>query len=163
MFYFFHRTSIDGVWFNHGEEINVENKTNTFDVYELFKMIHYEDEDFLNQDFFDDDKDDVDSRRKEDELVKNLEDAETPLYPGCTDHTKLSAITVLYNLKCETALSDSGFDKLLAVQHLFLPKDNVLPKTLYEVKKFLKAFDMGFEKIMLVRIIVAFSEKNTKI
>ena len=43
---------IDGVWFNHGEEINVENKTNTFDVYELFKMIHYEDEDFLNQDFF---------------------------------------------------------------------------------------------------------------
>ena len=115
---------------------------------------------FLNSDFFADDKDDDDSQRREDGLLKSLKDAETLLFPGCTDHTKLSAITVLYNLKCETGLSDCGFDKLLNMQQLFLPKDNVLLRTLYEVKKFLKAFDMGFE---LVRMTVVFLEKNIKI
>jgi hypothetical protein len=86
-------------------------------------------------------------KKREDDLVKNLEDAETPLYPDCIDQTKLSAITALYNLKCETGLSDNGFDKLLALLQLLLPKNNVLPKTIYDVKKFLKVFDMGFEKI----------------
>lgn len=86
-------------------------------------------------------------KKREEDLVKNLEDAETPLYPDCIDQTKLSAITALYNLKCETGLSDNGFDKLLNLLQLLLPKNNVLPKTLYDVKIFLIIFDMGFEKI----------------
>jgi hypothetical protein len=101
----------------------------------------------LNHTFFTDVKEDEDVRKREDDLLKNLEDAETPLYPDCVGQTKLSAITALYNLKCEIGLSDTGFDKLLNVLQLLLPVNNVLPKNLYDVKKFLKVFDMGFEKI----------------
>lgn len=78
-------------------------------------MAHYEGEDFMNYDLFVDDKDNVDSRRRKDELLNNLKDVKTPLYPGGTDHTKLSTIIVLYNLKCETGLTNRGFDKLLNV------------------------------------------------
>ena len=35
--------------------------------------------------FFYDDKCEDDAQRREDELLKNLEDAKTPLYPGCID------------------------------------------------------------------------------
>ena len=134
-------------WYYHGEQVNVGSEIKLDNTYDLLKAIQYEDEDFLNTTFFSDDKEKEDVKKREDDLVKNLEDAEIPLYPDCIDQTKLSAITVLYNLKCETGLSDNGFDKLLALLQLLLPKNNVLPKTIYDVKKFLKVFDMGFEKI----------------
>lgn len=134
-------------WYNHGEQLNIVEEMDLNDTYDLFKVVHYEDEDFVDHTFFADDKDNVDAQRREDDLIKKLEDAESPLYPDCAGQTKLSAITALYNLKCECGLSDTGFDKLLNVVHVLLPKDNVLPKTIYEVKKFLKIFDMGFEKI----------------
>jgi len=33
--------------YSHGKDINVEKKTKSFNVYELFKMIHYKDTNFL--------------------------------------------------------------------------------------------------------------------
>lgn len=50
------------------------------------------------------------------------------------------------NLKCDE-LSDNGFDSLLNVLQLLLLTNNVLFKILYGVKKFLKVFDVSFEKI----------------
>ena len=75
-------------WYNHGEKINIREKKKLDDIYDLFKAIHFEDEDFVNHTFFDDDKDNEYVRKREDDLLKNLEDAETPLYPGCLDQTK---------------------------------------------------------------------------
>ena len=134
-------------WYNHCEQINISNDIKSDDTYDLFRAIYNEDEDYVNHTIFNEDKDEDSAQRREDDLLKTLEDAETPLFPDCTGQTKLSAIIALYKFKCETGLSDNGFDTLLNVQQLLLPKNNVLPRTLYEIKKFLKVFDMGFEKI----------------
>lgn len=118
------------IWYHHGEQLNVSKKKKLDDAYELLKAIHYEDEDYINRTFFENDNDKDDAQWREEVLHKNLEDVETSLYPGCTDQTKLSALFVLYNLNCETGLSDNSVDKLLHVQQLLLPKNNVLRKSL---------------------------------
>nr|AAD03356.1 En/Spm-like transposon protein [Arabidopsis thaliana] len=85
--------------------------------------------------------------KKEDELLAKLVDAETPLYPSCVNHSKLSAIVSLFRLKTKNGWSDKSFNDLLETLPEMLPEDNVLHTSLYEVKKFLKSFDMGYQKI----------------
>ncbi|GKC97990.1 hypothetical protein Tco_1168265, partial [Tanacetum coccineum] len=54
----------------------------------------------------------------EDDLVKFQEllfDAEKPLYEGCPDFTKLSAIVKLLNLKGKYGCSDKFFTELLGL------------------------------------------------
>lgn len=73
-------------------------------------------------------------------LSRNYEQAEVPLYTTCTSHTKLSATMDLYNHKAENGISDKGFDDLLQSIRGMLPADNTLPESLNAVKKFLKEF-----------------------
>ncbi|XP_020258143.1 uncharacterized protein LOC109834511 [Asparagus officinalis] len=68
-----------------------------------------------------------------DEFIRRLEEAQTPLYPGCESYTKLSAIVDLYGLKGKSGLSSKHFNELL---------DSAV-----SIKSFLKIFDMGYEKI----------------
>ena len=68
-------------WYNHGEQLNVGVEMKLDNTFDLLKSIHYEDEDFLNHTFFSDDKENEDVRKREDDLLKTLEDVETPLYP----------------------------------------------------------------------------------
>ncbi|XP_013624411.1 PREDICTED: uncharacterized protein LOC106330502 [Brassica oleracea var. oleracea] len=84
---------------------------------------------------------------KEDEFLAKITDAETPLYPSCANHSKLSAIVSLFKLKTTNGWSDKSFNDLLETLPEMLPVDNILHSSLYEVKKFLKSFDMGYEKI----------------
>ncbi|XP_050387377.1 uncharacterized protein LOC126803646 [Argentina anserina] len=74
-------------------------------------------------------------------------EAEVPLYPGCTKYTKLSATLNLYKLKADSGLSNVGFDNFLKEFKNMLPKGNTCPDSLYTVKKTLKDFDLGYEKI----------------
>jgi hypothetical protein len=76
-----------------------------------------------------------------------LEDAEKPLYPGCAKFTKLSALVKLYNLKAKYGYSDRSFDALLKLLSELLPTDNVLPTSMYSVKKTLSALGMEYKKI----------------
>ena len=85
--------------------------------------------------------------KKEDEFLAKLADAETPLYPSCVNHSKLSAIVSLFRLKTHNGWSDKSFNDLLETLSEMLPEENVLHSSLYDVKKFLKSFDMGYEKI----------------
>ncbi|XP_048596428.1 uncharacterized protein LOC106359135 [Brassica napus] len=85
--------------------------------------------------------------KKEDEFLAKLADAETPLYPSCVNHSKLSAIVSLFRLKTQNGWSDKSFNDLLETLPEMLPEENVLHTSLYDVKKFLKSFDMGYEKI----------------
>ncbi|KAG7559308.1 Ribonuclease H domain [Arabidopsis thaliana x Arabidopsis arenosa] len=85
--------------------------------------------------------------KEEDEFLAKLADAEIPLYPSCLNHSKLSAIVSLFRLKTKNGWSDKSFNELLETLPEMLPADNVLHTSLYEVKKFLKSFDMGYEKI----------------
>ena len=85
--------------------------------------------------------------RRNEEFKESLEDAKAPLYPGCTKYTKLSALVALYKHKVVNGWSNKSFDGLLEMLHDMLPRDNVLLRLVYLVRKFLKAFDLGYEKI----------------
>ncbi|XP_073153431.1 uncharacterized protein [Henckelia pumila] len=76
-----------------------------------------------------------------------LEDAETPLFPGCTTYTKLSAVVTLYNYKSTNGHSDNSFNELLKILVDMLPEKNILPENVYSMRKLLKPFDLGYEKI----------------
>ncbi|KAK9936382.1 hypothetical protein M0R45_013227 [Rubus argutus] len=62
-------------------------------------------------------------------------------------YNKLSAIAALYRIKTNSGWSDKSFNELLEILPGMLPKDNVLLESVYSVKKFLKTFDMGSEKM----------------
>ncbi|GJU12499.1 hypothetical protein Tco_1134895 [Tanacetum coccineum] len=67
----------------------------------------------------------------EDDLVKFQElllDAEKPLYEGCHDFTKLSAIVILLNLKGKYGCSDKFFTELLGLLKEMLPAGNEMVK-----------------------------------
>jgi len=51
------------------------------------------------------------------------------------------------DLRQKNGWSDKSFNDFLEILLEMLPKDNVLHKSLYEVKKLLKSFDMGYQKI----------------
>jgi hypothetical protein len=70
------------------------------------------------------------------------------LYPNCEDgSTKLGTTLELLKWKVEAGLSDKGFEKLLKIMKLKLPKDNELPETTYEVKKTICPLGLDVEKI----------------
>ncbi|GJY90775.1 ulp1 protease family, C-terminal catalytic domain-containing protein [Tanacetum coccineum] len=62
-------------------------------------------------------------------------ESEKPLYAGCTNFTKLSAVLQLLTVKAEYGLSDVGFNKLLELFNKMLPKNNELPTSMYQAKK----------------------------
>ena len=76
-----------------------------------------------------------------------LKDAKKPLYSGCTKFTKLSALIKLYNLKAKYEFFDTSFGELLKLLCEMLPSDNVLPNSLYEVKRILSVIGIEHEKI----------------
>ena len=81
------------------------------------------------------------------ELQILVRDAETPLYPGCTNYSKMSATVVLFKHKVTHGLSDSSFNEMLQIFCDMLPPENTLPNSFYLTKKLLKAFELGYEKI----------------
>jgi hypothetical protein len=80
-------------------------------------------------------------------FYKLLEDAEQPLYKGCKNFSKLSAILHLYHLKCLSGWSNKLFTMLLQILQDLLPLDAKLPKDNYEAKKIIKDLGLGYEKI----------------
>ncbi|KAG7585640.1 hypothetical protein ISN45_Aa02g009840 [Arabidopsis thaliana x Arabidopsis arenosa] len=131
------------------EEVNQWNE----EILELYKVVEYYDQELAsNGDLGDNPLADLGEiaegeDKREDEFLAKLADAETPLYPDCLNHSKLSAIVSLFRLKTKNGWSDKSFDELLETLPKMLPKGNVLHTSLYDVKKFLKSFDMGYEKI----------------
>ena len=80
-----------------------------------------------------------------------LNDAEKPLYEGCTEYTKFTAIVDLYNLKCMAGWSNTSFTSLLEKLNKMLPPDASLPKNIYGAKKYMKDLGLGYEKIPVCR------------
>ena len=137
-------------WYHHGEVYSVaegemkENQWNE-EIVGLYRAVENLDEELATERDFCEMAEGEDM--KEDEFLAKIADAETPLYPSCANHSKLSAIVSLFRLKTKNGWSDKSFDDLLETLPEMLPEDNVLHTSLYEVKKFLKSFDMGYEKI----------------
>nr|GEV36404.1 hypothetical protein [Tanacetum cinerariifolium] len=86
----------------------------------------------------------------EDDLAKfqeRLLDAEKPLYKGCTNFTKLSAIVKLLNLKGTYGASDKFFNELLGLLKKNLPASNEMVEKTYQAKKLMRMMGSGYKKI----------------
>lgn len=136
-------------WYHHGDLVpEVERNGNQWneEIMGLYKAAEYLDEDMATKCI-----DSVEiaegEDEKEDEFLAKLADAEMPLYPSCTSHSKLSAIVSLFRIKTDNGWSDKSFNDLLEALPTMLPEDNVLHRSTYDVKKFLRSFDMGYQKI----------------
>ena len=73
-----------------------------------------------------------------------LVDAEKPLYGGCFDYTKLSAIVKLYHLKGKYGSCDNFYGELLPLIKDMLPDGNELVEKYYEAKKIMKLLGSGY-------------------
>ncbi|CAA7048867.1 unnamed protein product [Microthlaspi erraticum] len=136
-------------WYLHGElKSGVQDERNPSqwndEIFGLFQAAEFTDEEFATKSDLCEIAEGED--REEDEFLAKLANAGTPLYPCCVSHSKLSVIVSLFRLKTQNGLSDKSFNDLLETLPEMLPEDNVLHTSLYEVKKFLKSFDMGYEK-----------------
>ncbi|XP_013607705.1 PREDICTED: uncharacterized protein LOC106314372 [Brassica oleracea var. oleracea] len=137
-------------WYHHGEVMSgTDSRSNGSEkrneILGLYQAAAFVDEEFLRHGDLSEVAEGED--KAEDEFLAKLADAETPLYPSCANHSKLSAIVSLFRIKTQSGWSDRSFDLLLETLPQMLPEDNVLHTSLYEVKRFLRSFDMGYETI----------------
>jgi len=78
-------------------------------------------------------------------LIKSLkDDAEKPLYVGCSKFTKLSTVFRLYGLKPENEWSDKSFTALLNLLKDMLSETNELSDHTYDVEKILCFMSMNY-------------------
>ena len=100
-------------WFHHCEQPSAQNEhvhVEMSDAYNLYTTAYEQNDDFIDS-----------FEQRNEEFIEVLEDAETPLFLGCTKYTKLAAITTLYSLKAKSEWTDYSFGKLLAIVHDMLP------------------------------------------
>ena len=75
-----------------------------------------------------------------------LATAHEPLH-GRTMVSQLDAIACLMAVKSQFTLSRDGFDVMLTVIATLLPEGHILPKSMYEAPKLLRALKMPYEQI----------------
>ncbi|XP_058784039.1 uncharacterized protein LOC131658801 [Vicia villosa] len=88
-----------------------------------------------------------DSFKREHAYDSLCNDKDKPLYPGCTNFTRLSAVLKLFNLKAISGWTDKSFIELLELLTQMLPEGNILPIRYYETKKILCPMSLEYEKI----------------
>jgi len=89
-----------------------------------------------------------DQRNEHPHMFEDLSKAaETPLYPGCSKYSQLSAVLTLLNLKAKYRWTDTSFTSFLeALQDMF-PDGNEIPKSAYYAKKLMNPLGLGYTKI----------------
>jgi hypothetical protein len=72
--------------------------------------------------------------------------AQEPLH-GYTKVSQLDAIARLMAVKSQFTMSRDAFDVMLTVIGTLLPEGHILPKSMYEAQKLLRALKMPYEQI----------------
>ncbi|KAK9064927.1 hypothetical protein SSX86_016310 [Deinandra increscens subsp. villosa] len=130
------------LWIKHGEkddETFEHNYTPDFtsgiptDAVETIEMVEATEENFMDH--------------EHEKFIKLIEDAEKPLYKGCPDFTKLSALVQLFNLKSKYGVLDKCFTETLVLIKKMLSEGNEMVNSTYEAKKTFKAMGSGYTKI----------------
>jgi len=67
-----------------------------------------------------------------------LKDSDEPLWDGCTNHSKLSAVAQVFTIKSDHGLSEVGYDKIIAWMRSILPEGNMLKENFYATKSMMK-------------------------
>jgi hypothetical protein len=76
-----------------------------------------------------------------------LKDSDEPLWDGCTNHSKLSAVTQVFTIKSDHGLSEADYDKIIEWTRSILPEGNRLKKNFYTAKSMMKPLGLGYPKI----------------
>jgi hypothetical protein len=76
-----------------------------------------------------------------------LRDSDEPLWDGCTNHSKLSAVAQVFTIKSDHGLSEAGYDKIIEWARSILPERNRLKENFYAAKSVMKPLGLGYQKI----------------
>jgi len=76
-----------------------------------------------------------------------LKDSDEPLWDGCTNHSKLSAVAQVFTIKSDQGLNEVGYDKIIEWVRSILPEGNRLKENFYAVKSMMKPLGLGYQKI----------------
>jgi len=78
-----------------------------------------------------------------------LRDSDEPLWDGCTNHSKLSAVAQVFTIKLDHGLSEACYDKIIEWTRSILPEGNRLKENFYAAKSMIKPLSLGYQKINL--------------
>jgi hypothetical protein len=87
--------------------------------------------------------------------------AQKPLH-GQTKVSQLDATGRVMVFKSQYSMSRDAFDGLLMVIGILLPDDHILPKSMYEAQKLLRALKMTYEQIHACLKGCSYLGKNTR-
>jgi len=73
-----------------------------------------------------------------------LKDSDEPLWDGCTNHSKLSAIAQVFTIKSDHGLSEAGYDKIIEWARSILLEGNMLKENFYIAKSTMKPLDLEY-------------------
>jgi hypothetical protein len=73
-----------------------------------------------------------------------LRDSDEPLWDGCTNHSKLSAVAQVFTIKSDHGLSEAGYDKIIEWAISILPEGNRLKENFYAAKSMMKPLGLGY-------------------
>ncbi|KAH6783195.1 hypothetical protein C2S52_008154 [Perilla frutescens var. hirtella] len=76
-----------------------------------------------------------------------LQVADNELWPGCRNHSQLSVVARLMNLKSENGISEKCFDQITEFMKEIVPKNNLVPDNFYKTKRLLRGMGLPVEKI----------------
>jgi hypothetical protein len=76
-----------------------------------------------------------------------LKDSDEPLWDGCTNHSKLSAVAQVFTIRSDHGLSEVGYDKIIEWARSILHEGNMLKDNFYAAKSMMKPLDLGYQKI----------------
>jgi hypothetical protein len=76
-----------------------------------------------------------------------LKDSDKPLWDGCTNHSKLSAVAQMFTIKSDHGLSEVGYDKIIEWARSILLEGNRLKENFYAAKSMMKPLGLGYQKI----------------
>jgi len=76
-----------------------------------------------------------------------LKDFDEPLWDGCMNHNKLSAVAQVFTIKSNNGLSEACYDKIIEWARSILPKGNRLKENFYAAKSMMKPLGLGYQKI----------------
>jgi hypothetical protein len=76
-----------------------------------------------------------------------LKDSDEPLWNGCTNHNKLSAVAHVFTIKLDHGLSEAGYNKIMEWARSILLEGNRLKDNFYAVKSMMKPLGLGYQKI----------------
>jgi hypothetical protein len=75
-----------------------------------------------------------------------LKDSDDPLWDGCMNHNKLSAVAQVFTTKLDHGLSEVGYDKIIKWARSILPKGNRLKENFYAAKSMMKPLGLRYQK-----------------